>query len=118
MTLMHWSGSCWKVRKDRQRMVNNAYLYNLYCEDRLIGKNKVAAQIADLMGISIEQVTAYAKTGKLIHGRYKVVRQDEKVDAQMAMVLQKWDKIVEPFRHVEWVKELRVGVRKLEVKRR
>ena len=99
-------------------MVNNAYLYRLYCEDRQVGKNKVAAQIADLMGISIEQVTAYAKTGKLIHGRYKVVRQDEKVDAQRAMVLQKWDKITEPFRHVEWVKEPGSGVKKLEVKKK
>lgn len=99
-------------------MVNNAYLYNLYCEDRLIGKNKVASQIANLMGISTEQVAAFAKTGKLIHGRYKVIQQNKKVDAQRAIALQDWDKMVKPFRHVKWVKTPGAGVKKLEVKPR
>lgn len=99
-------------------MAENAYLYDMYCEDRLIGRNKVALQIADLMGISTEQVAAFAKTGKLIHGRYKVIQQNKKVDSQRVMALQDWDKMVKPFRRVEWVKEPGAGVKKLEVKPR
>ena len=48
-----------------------AHLFELYCEDRLIGKNKTATQIAELMGITVGQVTAYAKSGELINDRYR-----------------------------------------------
>lgn len=99
-------------------MAENAYLYDLYCEGRLIGRSKVALQIADLMGISTEQVAAFAKTGKPIHGRYKVIQQNKKVDVQRVIALQDWDNMVKPFRRVEWVKEPGAGVKKLEVKPR
>ena len=42
-------------------MSYTTHVYDLYCEDRLIGQSKAAGQIADLMGIPIWIVTAYAK---------------------------------------------------------
>lgn len=92
------------------------HVYDLYCEDRLIGQSKAAGQIANLMGIPIGAVTVYAKEKKLLDGRYKIVQKKEKAKSHLAYVLEDWDKITEPFRHVEWVKELGPGVKKLEVK--
>ena len=92
------------------------HVYDLYCEDRLIGKNKAAGQIANLMGIPIGAVTVYAQNGTLVDGRYKIVQKKEKAKSHLAYVLEDWDKITEPFRHAEWVKELGTGVKKLEVK--
>lgn len=91
------------------------HVYDLYCENRLIGQSKAAGQIANLMGIPIGAVTAYAKDGTLVDGRYKIVRKNDKAKAHLAYALEDWDKITEPFRHVEWVKELGPGVKKLEV---
>ena len=92
------------------------HVYDLYCEERLIGQNKAAGQIADLMGIPIGTVTAYAKNETLVDGRYKIVQNGEPVNSQLAYVLEDWDKIAEPFRHVEWVKELGEGVKQLGIR--
>lgn len=92
------------------------HVYDIYLEDRLIGQSKAAGQIAKLMGIPIGAVTAYAKNGTLVDDRYKIVQKMEKAKSHLAYVLEDWDKITEPFRHVEWVKELGPGVMKLEVK--
>ena len=92
------------------------HVYDLYCEDRLIGQSKAAGQIAKLMGIPIGAVTAYAKNGTLVDGRYKIVQKKEKAKSNLAYVLEDWDKLIEPFQHVVWVKELGSGVKKLEVK--
>lgn len=97
-------------------MSYTTHVYDLYCEDRLIGQSKAAGQIANLMGIPIGAVTVYAKEKKLLDGRYKIVQKKEKAKSHLAYVLEDWDKITEPFRHVEWVKELGPGVKKLEVK--
>ena len=94
------------------------HVYDLYCENRLIGQSKAAGQIADLMGIPIGTVTAYAKNGTLVDGRYKIVRKGEPVNSQLAYVLEDWDKITEPFRHVEWVRELGEGVKQLGIRAR
>ena len=92
------------------------HVYDLYCEDRLIGQSKAAGQIANLMGIPIGAVTVYAQNGTLVDGRYKIVQKKEKAKSYLAYVLEDWDKITEPFQHVVWVKELGPGVKKLEVK--
>lgn len=114
MILMHWNGSYWRARKDR-KMAYITHVYDLYCEDRLIGQSKAAGQIAKLMGIPIGAVTVYAKDGTLVDGRYKIVQKKEKAKSHLAYVLEDWDKLIEPFQHVEWVKELGPGVKKLEV---
>ena len=90
-----------------------AHLFELYCEDRLIGKNKTATQIAELMGITVGQVTAYAKSGELINGRYKVVRIPEKFEPEHVPLMSEWEKVTEPFRRVIWCKHLTDGVRQL-----
>lgn len=97
-------------------MSYTTHVYDLYCEDRLIGQSKAAGQIAKLMGIPIGAVTVYAKNGTLVDGRYKIVQKMEKAKSHLAYVLEDWDKLTEPFRHVVWVKELGPGVKKLEVK--
>lgn len=91
-------------------------VYDLYCEDRLIGQSKAAGQIAKLMGIPIGAVTVYAQNGTLVDGRYKIVQKMEKAKSHLAYVLEDWDKLIEPFQHVVWVKEFGPGVKKLEVK--
>ena len=70
-------------------------------------------QIAELMGITVGQVTAYAKSGELINGRYKVVRIPEKFDPELVPLMSEWEKVTEPFRRVIWCKHLTDGVRQL-----
>lgn len=64
------------------------HVYDLYCEDRLIGQSKAAGQIANLMGIPIGAVTVYAKNGTLVDGRYKIVQKKEKAKSHLAYVLE------------------------------
>ena len=51
-------------------------------------------------------------------GRYKIAQKGEPVNSQLAYVLEDWDKITEPFRHVEWVRELGEGVKQLGIRTR
>lgn len=97
---------------------NYTHLYDLQCEGRMIAKNRTATQIATLMGIAVGQVPAYARGGDLVNGRYKIIKNPEKLDPQLAYLLCDWDKITEPFRRVIWCKHMADGVRKLEVKPR
>ena len=57
-----------------------------------------------------------ARKDRKVDGRYKIVQKMEKAKSHLAYVLEDWDKLIEPFQHVVWVKELGPGVKKLEVK--
>jgi len=95
------------------------HLYNIYDrEDRLIGKNKTSAQIAQLFGSDQKYVTTCVLRGQRIRGKYRLeIVEEDKIGGEVKPLLESWDDVVKPFRNVIWVKQPGVGVKELGGKR-
>lgn len=95
------------------------HLYNIYDrENRLIGKNKTSAQIAQLFGIDQKYVTSSIRRRQWVHGRYRLeVACEDKIGREVRELLETWEDVVKPFRNVIWVEQPGIGVKRLGGKR-
>lgn len=86
--------------------------YNLYDNGELILERAQPREIIEFLGVETFNVASYAELRSIYKGRYRVKKVEEGL-SQDEIFIEEWNKAVEPFKRVIWVKR---GGRKLRVK--
>lgn len=95
-------------------------LYDVYDADgKCIIESKTAKEVSAILDIPALAVTRSACKGHKLRGIYPIEKVGELANSEDNTVkeylLEEWDKIVAPFKHVIWVKEYEPGVKRLKI---
>lgn len=98
-------------------MVNICDVYDL--ENKKILSQKTFAEISEILNISQKSVANSFYRGSRVGGVYLVVKsmdelqEEEYRNSNSRLILEEWEKVVKPFKNVEWVKSYSYGTKVL-----
>ena len=84
-------------------------LYNLYDNGELVLEEVLVKEIKAFLGVKDLNVSQYASLSVAFRGRYTIEKIEERITLDEEFI-KEWNKAVEPFKRVIWVKS---GGRKL-----
>lgn len=98
-------------------MTNICDVYNL--EGEKVLSQKTFTEISEILNISRKSVVNSFYRGSRVGGIYLVVKsmdelqEEEYRNSNSRLILEEWEKVVKPFKNVEWVKSYSYGTKVL-----